>query len=263
MATTVSSPTPHPRSITKERLHLLRTIDRMLERPILVLGIAWLVLLVVQLVYGSSAWSNDLTVGIWVVFVIDFAMRFTLAPKKISFLRRHWLVALSLLLPALSILRLTRVLAMLPSWEMVILRLLTGLNRSISVLGMTMRRRGMSYVLLLAIIVTVAGAAGIYAFEPHTTSAIPTFGYSLWWTGMIMTTMGSAYYPQTWGGRLLCFFLAVFAFSIFGYITAAIASFFVRQDASDSAHETSAPSLADVLDEVKALRAELARRDRA
>ncbi len=227
----------------------------------LVLGVAWLALLVVQLIYGSSAWSNDLTVAIWAIFVIDFAIRFILAPKKVSFLKHHWLVALSLMLPALSILRLTRVLALLPSWQVLIFRLLTGLNRTVSVLGTTMRRRGMAYVLLLATVVTFAGAAGIYAVEPHGQDAIPSYGYALWWTGMIMTTMGSAYYPQTWGGRVLCFLLSVFAFSIFGYITAAIASFFVRQDASEKG-TSSEPSLADVLSELKALRAELAHHDR-
>ena len=116
----------------------------------------------------------------------------------------------------------------------------------------------MSYVLLLSVIVTFAGAAGIYALEPHNNSAIPDLGYALWWTGMIMTTMGSSYYPQTPGGEALCFLLALFAFSIFGYITAAIASYFVRQDASDTS--TPQPSLAEVLAEVKALRAELAKR---
>ncbi len=226
----------------------------------LILGVIWLVLLVVQLIYGSSSWSNDLAVAIWAIFVIDFALRFILAPKKISFLKRHWLVALSLMLPALSILRLTRVLAMLPSWQVLIFRLLTGLNRTISVLGTTMRRRGMAYVLLLATVVTFAGAAGIYAVEPHSRDAIPSYGYALWWTGMVMTTMGSAYFPQTWGGRVLCFLLSVFAFSIFGYITAAIASFFVRQDEGIK-QGSEQPSLADVLSEVKALRADLARHD--
>ncbi len=120
-----------------------------------------------------------------------------------------------------------------------------------------MRRRGMSYVLLLSVIVTFAGAAGIYALEPHNSNAIPNFGYALWWTSMIMTTMGSSYFPQTSGGEALCFLLAVFGFSIFGYITAAIASYFVRQDAGDTT--TPEPSLVDVLNEVKALRAELAR----
>ena len=188
-------------------------------------------------------------------------IRWIIAPKKVDFIRQQWLVALSLVLPALSVLRLARVLALLPSWQVLIFRLLTGLNRSITVLGTTMRRRGVGYVLAVSVAVTFAGAAGIYALEPHSQDAIPNFGYALFWSAMIMTTMGSSYFPKTAGGEVLCFLLALFAFSIFGYVTAAIASYFVHKDASDgvSADQTQ-PSLAEVLDEVRKLRSELAAR---
>ncbi|HET9030468.1 MAG TPA: ion channel [Candidatus Aquilonibacter sp.] len=258
MATAAPTNAPHPRAVAKERLLLLRRIDHAFEKPMIVLGILWLGLLVLQLVEGSKRWIDDLTFAVWIVFVVDFLLRFTIAPHKRTFLKRHWLVALSLALPALSVLRLTRVLALVPSWQVLIFRLITGLNRSISVVGSTMRRRGMAYVLAVSVIVTFAGAAGIYALEPHTANGIPNFGYALWWTGMIMTTMGSSYYPQTAGGQILCFLLAVFAFSIFGYITAAIASYFVHRDASDGAsRDSTQPSLADVMNELQSLRAEL------
>ena len=50
-------------------------------------------------------------------------------------------------------------------------------------------------------------------------------------TAMIMTTMGSAYWPETAEGRVLCVVLALYAFAVFGYLTATIASFFVARDA--------------------------------
>ena len=46
---------------------------------------------------------------------------------------------------------------------------------------------------------------------------------------MIMTTMGSTYWPQTAEGRLMCVGLALYAFAMFGYITAIVASFFVAR----------------------------------
>ena len=42
-----------------------------------------------------------------------------------------------------------------------------------------------------------------------------------------MTTMGSDYFPQTAEGRVLCFILAIYAFAVFGYVTATLATFFV------------------------------------
>lgn len=47
---------------------------------------------------------------------------------------------------------------------------------------------------------------------------------------MVMTTMGSEYWPKAPAGRVLCWLLAVYAFAIFGYITATIASNFVGRD---------------------------------
>lgn len=47
---------------------------------------------------------------------------------------------------------------------------------------------------------------------------------------MILTTMGSSYWPVTTEGRLLCLILSIYAFTIFGYITAGFASFLIGQD---------------------------------
>jgi voltage-gated potassium channel len=46
-----------------------------------------------------------------------------------------------------------------------------------------------------------------------------------------MTTMGSGYWPESAEARVLCLLLALYAFAVFGYVTAALASFFVGRDA--------------------------------
>jgi hypothetical protein len=50
---------------------------------------------------------------------------------------------------------------------------------------------------------------------------------------MLMTTIGSDYFPKTASGRVLCFLLALCAIALCGYLTATLATFFVRQDASE------------------------------
>lgn len=45
----------------------------------------------------------------------------------------------------------------------------------------------------------------------------------------MLTTMASEYWPKTPQGRILCWLLAMYAFSIFGYITATVASFLIGQ----------------------------------
>lgn len=51
---------------------------------------------------------------------------------------------------------------------------------------------------------------------------------------MLLTTMGSEYWPRSSEGRLVCLLLSVYAFAVFGYITATLASYF---DGSDAAEE--------------------------
>ena len=94
-------------------------------------------------------------------------------------------------------------------------------------------------------LVTFGGVAGMYAFEnpqalvdanyldaAHAAdgAGIASYGEAVWWTAMIMVTMGSDYWPQTVEGRILGWLLALYAFAIFGYITATIASYFVGRD---------------------------------
>ena len=100
----------------------------------------------------------------------------------------------------------------------------------------SVQRRGFGYVIGLTTIVTLMGAAGIYVFErdlPNGTG-INDYATALWWTAMVMTTIGSDYFPKTAEGRILCVFLAVYAVSVFGYVTATVATFFIDQDVENN-----------------------------
>ena len=76
-----------------------------------------------------------------------------------------------------------------------------------------------SLIVALTVVVTLAGAAGMYTFENENPDGrgLSNYGAALWWTAMIMTTMGSEYWPQTAEGRVLCFLLSLYAFAVFGY----------------------------------------------
>lgn len=75
---------------------------------------------------------------------------------------------------------------------------------------------------------------------------------------MVMTTLGSDAWPQTFEGRVLCIFLALYAFGIFGYVTATLATFFVGRDAEASDGELAGSTeLAALRQELAALRGEI------
>jgi voltage-gated potassium channel len=85
-----------------------------------------------------------------------------------------------------------------------------------------------------------------------------SYGGAFWWTSMIMTTMGSQYWPQTIEGRVLCVFLALYAFAVFGYVTATLATFFIGRDAENTEAEIGgAREIIELKAEIAALRREL------
>lgn len=222
------------RTVARQRLGILHQLENWLEPPLMILGLVWLVLLIVELTHGLTLAREALATVIWIIFILDFLLKLALAPNKLRYLRRNWFSALALAVPALRVFRIARALRVLRVTRAVrglrLLRLLTSINRGMKVLGRTMRKRGFGYVVVLTIVITFAGGAGMYAFEKEA-GALDSFGAALWWTAMIMTTMGSETWPQTAEGRLLCLLLALYAFTVFGYVTAVLATFFIERDA--------------------------------
>lgn len=221
--------------LKEERVELVFQINSLLDFPLTVLSILWLVLIIIDFIYGLSPSLQTLSLVIWGIFIIDFLIELEISPRKKDYLKSNWLVALSLFLPALRVLtlfsgfRLIRFANFVRSLNLA--RILSSFNRSLRTVRQVMRQRGLKYVLLLTALITLLGAAGMYNFErPKLTS----YWDALWWTAMIMTTIGSDYWPKTPEGRVLAFLLSVYAFSIFGYITAALASFLIGKEKESS-----------------------------
>lgn len=219
-----------------ERERLLEDLQDWLDKPMLALSVVWLALLVVELVWGLSRSLWLLGQAIWIVFIAEFALALWLAPDRVRYVRSQWLKALSLFAPALRVLRIARLARFARvgagARGLRLLRLIGSLNRGMKALGAAMGRRGFGYVLALTLLVAFVGAAGMYALEREAPGGgFESYATALWWTAMILVTMGSEYWPQTPDGRVLCFFLALYAFTIFGYVTATLATFFLGEEA--------------------------------
>ena len=75
---------------------------------------------------------------------------------------------------------------------------------------------------------------------------------------MMVTTIGSDYWPQTVEGQVLCLFLALYGFAVFGYVAATLSSFFIKRDAeSPKTAIVGAEAVAEVRRELAALREEI------
>jgi len=232
----------------------LRRVERLLEGPMVVLAFVWIGLMVAEFAGLQSPWLERASNVIWFIFIVDFVLRLALAERKLIFLRANVLTLVSLLIPALRIFRLTRVLRLARATRgLRLVRLGTSVSRSMRALMRSMGNKGLGYVLALTVIVTVAGAAGMVALEEN---LFTSYWHALWWTAMIVTTMGSEAWPLSLEGRVLCLVLAIYAFSIFGYVTAALASFLVERGGKPVAGLSSDQAL---ISEMSALRQDISR----
>jgi voltage-gated potassium channel len=241
-----------------ERWEALRELEEWLQAPMLVLSFAWLVLVTVELAYGESQLLGVFGTAIWVVFLFEFTVRFALAPTKGVFLRSNWITVIALAAPAFRLVRAFRILrAVRAARGLRFVRIVGTANRGMNALRRSLGRRGLSYVLAATALVALLGAGGMLAFEPATEveGGFRSYADALWWTAMLLTTMGSEFWPRTVEGRALCFLLSLYGFAVFGYITASFASFFVGQEARAGDGEVAgAGDLAALRQEIAALR---------
>ena len=225
------------------QLQALRNLRQRIDPLMLLLAIGWLVLLMVELLRGLPPLLEVVSIVIWAIFIFEFIIMMILAPNKMQFLASNWLSAITLIIPAfriLAILRIFRFARLLRVTSGLRVARITGaINRARKSLDRRMAGRRLVYVTAMTAIVAFTGAAGMYALEHNANPGFKTYGESLWWTGMILTSLGSQYWPVTPEGRILGFFISVYTFGVFGYFTAVLASFFIGKDTeshSDDKH---------------------------
>jgi len=132
--------------------------------------------LIIDLVWGLPLLLDYLSLAIWFIFIIDFIIKFILAPQKIIYLNKNWLTAISLIIPALRIFRIVRFIRLMRGLRGIrLIKVVSSLNRSMKSLAATMSRRAFGYVAILTVAVTFGGAAGMYALE-HPNPGFNNFG---------------------------------------------------------------------------------------
>jgi voltage-gated potassium channel len=251
----MESPTKRWRTLTR--------LEQQLRTPMLLLSLAWLAIVVLQLMGNANTFLAGVATVIWLLFLIEFAVSFALAPEKLTYLKRNWLTAIALIIPALRLFRAFAALRALSSLRGVqLIRIVGTANRGMNALRGMLRRRGFGYVGGLTMLVMALGAAGMLYFEParEVRGGFHDYWDSLWWTGMLLTTIGSQYWPVTPEGRALGFLLSLYGVGVLGYLAATFASWFIGQDAEKpDGPVAGAAELAELKQEIAALRAAIER----
>ncbi|GAA4912235.1 potassium channel family protein [Streptomonospora salina] len=191
-------------------------------------------------------------VVVWALFCLDYVVRLWLAPYRWSFVRRNWFDLLVLLIPALRTLRLVQVIVVLGL-----------LNKRAT---MTMRASVSRYSVAAAVLIVFCAAVAVLDAERGEPGAvIHAFPDALWWAATTVTTVGYGdLYPVTAEGRLVAGVLFTAGIALLGVVTATLASWFVEKfnEGQESAAATQ-KQMADLMEEVRSLRVELAARTAA
>ena len=161
------------------------------------------------------------TTIVWGLFVIDYLVRFSLAPDRTRWFFRHLLDLAMVALPFLRQLRLLRLLV-----------LFEVLHKAI---GGAIRGRVVVYTAFSAVLLIYVASLAILdteRLEPD--SKITTFGDALWWSLTTVTTVGYGdLAPVTGVGRVIAALLMLGGISLVGVVTATLASWIVQRVAEE------------------------------
>ncbi|MGW4029763.1 potassium channel family protein [Streptomyces sp. NPDC004838] len=168
----------------------------------------------------SQGWRNVLlavTYAAWALFIVDYAVRWRLSGEGLSFVRRHPLDAVVVLLPLLRPLRVVQV------YESVQHRR-SGQPR------LSLYARVITYAGMSAVLLGFAGALTVYAAERGAPGAtIRTFGDSVWWAWSTLTTVGYGdVTPVTFEGRLVASFMMAGGLALLGAVTGSFSSWLIK-----------------------------------
>ncbi len=122
----------------RNRYRVFYKLEEHMEMPMFLLAIFWLYLFIVELIEGLSPLQQDLGLGIWILFILEFLIKLLLAPRRRRFLIDNWISIIALLIPALRVLRIFQALRLLQSVRVInstrIIRALTSGKRFFSAL---------------------------------------------------------------------------------------------------------------------------------
>lgn len=215
-----------PAAVRSERYRLVERLEHLLDAPATFLAIVFVLALAAELILSAQGmpvpailvWAQT---GIWIFFGVQFGLGMLVSPDRGQYLRRHWITAVSLLLPFFRILRVLRAARVLRAFSGV--RALSAFNRAAGSLGEVLAWTRAGYPLALAGTMAVLGSATLFLFEAESsTSRIDDYPEALWWTLTTLTTIGAASEPVTVGGRIVGLLVMVSGLVILGYVAGVV-----------------------------------------
>ncbi|MCY4583272.1 MAG: ion channel [Chloroflexi bacterium] len=193
------------------RENRLKRLERLTETPMTLLAV-----FTIPLLLGPYLWDDEPHLGwdfaVWGVFAIELLVRTSLASDRRTYLRSHWVDVLLVAVPFFRPLRLLRI-------AVVALRIGVGVGHALS----------LERLLIYATTLAVVCACAARIVEPET---FLTLTDALWWALVTMSTVGYGdISPATDAGKAVAVPLLVGGITVFGVLTANLASVMVQEQA--------------------------------
>lgn len=224
---------------SEKREALLDKLDETLDIPLLALAFIWLWMMIYDLTVGWDPWMETLSYAIWALFILDFFVELILATDRKAYLHKHWPTAVAIILPAFRVLKAFKAFKVLKisalSDSMMYLRVATTLRRAKNAIIRTLGRSGGMFMMFTTLAVLMSGSLLMLLLEPHLPNLLEAFPRALWKTLVLMSTLGTNYFPKTSIGKATACFLVTYAMTVYGYLAAILlgALFNVEADADD------------------------------
>ncbi len=229
------------REIPPWRQEAFDQFSQAVQLPLLVLAVLMIPIIIVPLVttlpHEVQSAFDTVDYFIWAVFVLEFAIRFMLAPRRWHFVTHNPFDLVVVAVPILRPLNIVR------SAEALRLARLTRLGafagEGTSKGRAALHVRGLGYVAAVTGFLILVTSVVVYDLEraaPGT--SIKNWGDSLWWAIVTVTTVGYGdKTPVTAGGRGVAVVLMVAGIALISVLTAALATYFVQHSRGSRSNE--------------------------
>jgi voltage-gated potassium channel len=214
------------------RHDLVDRVEQVTKYPLLLLGIAWLVVaitVVTAKVDGTTSVSLVATLfALWVILLAEYLVRLVITPDTKGYLKRRWVEPVTVVLPPLQ------------GWHLIGIERMTLLVREAQLrLVFILNHHSLFRVLIAATGTLFLGAWLVLLFEENTPgSNIHSYPNALWWAIVTVTTVGYGdRFPVSEGGRFVASVLMLVGIGLIGVLTATVASVFMKEHTDDAKEE--------------------------
>jgi voltage-gated potassium channel len=186
------------------------------ELPLSAASLAFLAAYAVLVLSPDREVALVVLLGVWLLFALDYGVRWRLSGQGPRFVRTHWLDTLVVLLPLLRPLR--------------IVKLYEAVQRRRGRPRLPLHGRVITYAGISVALLGFAGALAVYQQERGAAGAsMRTFGDAVWWTCATLSTVGYGdITPVTPLGRVIAVGMMACGLALLGAVTGSFSSWLIQ-----------------------------------